>query len=139
MKKNYRKLVKNTAGMPNIKTYNMGAWSHRDTPLFSSCSGRNSHLSHQGTEVQVTDLDSLTRERLTLIKMDVEGSELKALEGAEKIITAYRPKLYVCAYHRNDDLFTLPLKIWEMCPDYKIYFCHTPYIPAWESNFYCVI
>ena len=69
---------------------------------------------------------------------DIEGSEMKALEGMEKTIKSQLPKLYICAYHRNEDLFALPLKVWELNENYKIYFRHSKYIPAWESNFYCV-
>ncbi|MDE5974781.1 MAG: FkbM family methyltransferase, partial [Eubacterium sp.] len=63
---------------------------------------------------------------------------LQALNGAERIIKKYSPKLYICAYHRNEDLFSLPIRIMELNPEYKIYFRHSKYIPAWESNFYCI-
>ena len=83
------------------------------------------------------DIDSLEIPA-TFIKMDIEGSEMKALEGAENTIKRYSPKLYICAYHRNEDLFALPMKVLEMNEKYKIYFRHSKYIPAWESNFYCI-
>ena len=106
---------------------------------FNACAGRNSHLSPTGTAVEATDLDSLLQGApVTLLKMDIEGSESKALTGAAHTIITWRPKLYVCAYHRNEDLFSLPLQILNLCPDYKLYFRHSPYIPAWESNFYCI-
>lgn len=136
-KKSYKKLLKNTDGMKNISTLNMGVWSKRDTLIFDAEAGRNSKLSAEGVSVEVTDIDSLNIAP-TFIKMDIEGSEMKALEGAEKTIKKYLPKLYICAYHRNEDLFTLPLKINELSEKYKIYFRHSKYIPAWESNFYCV-
>ncbi|MBQ9228562.1 MAG: FkbM family methyltransferase [Eubacterium sp.] len=135
--KNFAKLLKNTAELDNIACLNMGAWNQRDTLIFAKKAGRNSKLSAEGVSVAVTDIDSLALTP-TFIKMDIEGSELKALEGGEKTIRTCRPKLYVCAYHRNEDLFTLPLKIWEYNRDYRIYFRHSQYIPAWESNFYCV-
>lgn len=135
--KNYKKLVKNTNSMKNITALNIGAWSKKDTLIFDRKAGRNSKLSSQGIPVEVTDIDSLISEPVTMIKMDVEGAELHALCGAEKIIKKYKPKLYICAYHRNEDLFSLPMKILELCPDYKLYFRHSPYIPAWECNFYC--
>ncbi|WP_177917539.1 FkbM family methyltransferase [uncultured Eubacterium sp.] len=135
--KSYKKLIKNTDGMPNITALNMGAWSKKDTLIFSADAGRNSKLSSEGTSIEVTDVDSLNLAP-TFIKMDIEGSEMRALEGAEKTIKTYMPKLYVCAYHRNEDLFALPLKIHELNDSYKIYFRHSKYIPAWESNFYCV-
>ena len=136
-KKSYKKLLKNTDDMKNISTLNMGVWSKRDTLIFDAEAGRNSKLSAEGVSVEVTDIDSLNIAP-TFIKMDIEGSEMKALEGAEKTIKKYLPKLYICAYHRNEDLFALPLKIKELSEKYKIYFRHSKYIPAWESNFYCV-
>lgn len=137
--KNFRKLKRNTNTMQGIHLYNLGAWSKRDTLTFSKKAGRNSKLSAEGIPVEVADIDSLIDDKVTLLKMDIEGAELRALEGCEKTIKKYLPKLYVCAYHRNEDMFALPMKIWEYNESYKIYFRHSPYIPAWESNFYCVI
>ena len=136
--KNFRKLLKNTEEMFDIACLNMGAWDKKDTLIFAGRAGRNSKLSAEGKSVQVIDVDSLELAP-TFIKMDIEGAELKALCGAEKTIKKHAPKLYVCAYHRNEDLFTLPLKIWSINKDYKIYFRHSKYIPAWESNFYCTL
>lgn len=136
--KNFKKLTKNTAGMDNITLFNMGAWNKKDTLIFAKKAGRNSKLSAEGTPVRVTDIDSLIHDKITLLKMDIEGAELKAIEGCKSIITKYKPKLYICAYHRNEDMFALPLKIMEYNENYKIYFRHSRYIPAWESNFYCV-
>ncbi len=137
--KNYKKLIKNTADMKNITAFNMGAWDKRDILIFDKKAGRNSKLSSEGIPVEVTDIDSLIDDNVTMIKMDIEGAELHALEGAKKIIEKNKPKLYVCAYHRNEDLFSLPIKILQLNENYKIYFRHSKYIPAWECNFYCVL
>ncbi len=137
-KKNFKKLCASTEGMDGLTLLNMGAWDRRDTLIFAQSAGRNSKLSAAGTAVDVTDIDSLSLAP-TFIKMDIEGAELKALEGAKNTILKYSPKLYVCAYHRNEDLFALPLKILEINSNYKLYFRHSKYIPAWESNFYCII
>lgn len=135
-KKNFSKLEKNTCEMDNIFIYNMGAWDKRDTLIFDSQKSRNSKLSSKGVPIEVSDIDSLISDDVTMIKMDIEGSELHALEGAKMTIKKHRPKLYICAYHRNEDLFSIPLKVLEIEPSYKVYFRHSPYIPAWESNFY---
>ena len=135
--KNFAKLTRNTEGLQGVYLYNIGAWNKKETLMFSKKAGRNSKLSAEGVPVEVSDIDSLVDGEVTLIKMDIEGAEMRALEGCEKTIKAYSPKLYICAYHRNEDMFALPLKIWEYDKDYKIYFRHSPYIPAWESNFYC--
>lgn len=136
--KNYKKLVKNTDGMERVETLNMGAWDKKDTLIFSTKAGRNSKLSSEGVPIPVINLDSLIDDRITMIKMDIEGAEMKALNGAEGVIKTYLPKLYVCAYHRNEDLFALGKKILELSPSYKLYFRHSKYIPAWESNFYAI-
>ena len=136
--KNYKKLCKNTDGMQNVTLLNMGAWDKKDTLIFSKKAGRNSKLSADGVPVEVTDIDSLGIDA-TFIKMDIEGAELKALEGAKNTINRCKPKLYVCAYHRNEDLFALPMKILDICHEYSIFFRHSKYIPSWESNFYCII
>ncbi|MCQ2461800.1 MAG: FkbM family methyltransferase [Clostridia bacterium] len=139
--KNFRKLQKNTEDMENISLFNIGAWDCEQTLYFSKKAGRNSHTSEKqnGVPVLFNSVDNVIDGEVTFIKMDIEGAESRALSGAAQTIKKYKPKLYVCAYHRNEDAFALPIKINELCGEYKIYYRHHPYIPAWESNFYCVL
>ncbi len=138
--KNFKKLSVNTKELENISIYNLAAWDKKETLLFEKKKGRNSKLSSMGNvEVQADSVDNIITEEITILKMDIEGSEAKALDGARETIVKYKPKLYICAYHRNSDMFLLPLKINSMCSDYRFYFYHHRYIPAWESNFYGVI
>ncbi len=137
--KNFRKLETNTQGMENVSLFNLGAWDRKETLFFENRrAGRSSRQSQKGKEMNFAPLDSLIDGEVTFIKMDIEGAEAKALDGAKNLIEKYRPKLYVCAYHRNEDMFVLPKKIKALCPKYSIYYRHHPYIPAWESNFYCL-
>lgn len=137
--KNFKKLIKNTGDMQNMETYNVGAWSEDAQIEFSSKAGRNSKVSKQGIPIPVRSVDSiLNGDRITILKMDIEGSELKALEGARETIKNHTPRLYICAYHRTEDMIDLPLFINEVNPEYKFYFRHHEYIPAWESNFYII-
>lgn len=49
-------------------------------------------------------LDSLLcNENINFIKMDIEGMELKALQGAEQILLQNNVKLAVCVYHNQND------------------------------------
>ena len=57
----------------------------------------------------------------TLIKMDIEGSELAALMGAEKTIRKYSPRLAICVYHKSEDLFVIPNYIKSINTGYKFY------------------
>ena len=137
--KNFKKLASKTAGLKNTELFNLGAWDKRETVLFEKKAGRNSHQSKNGVPLHFDRVDSvLSGKEISFLKMDVEGAEMKALDGAAELIKKFKPKLYVCAYHRNEDFFALLKKILSLRPDYKIYLRHHPYIPAWESNFYCV-
>ena len=66
--KSYKKLIKNTAEMKNLETYNMGAWNEKDTLIFAKEQSRNSHISASGVPVKVTDIDSLIDCPVTMIK-----------------------------------------------------------------------
>jgi len=136
--KNFKKLNKKTENLEKIDRYNLGAWDKEETLYFQKKAARGSRTEKDGIPVEFRSVDGTVKDKVTFIKMDIEGAELKALKGAEQTIRENHPKLYVCAYHRDEDMYTLPLKINELCPEYKIYYRHHPYVPAWESNFYAV-
>ena len=69
--------------------------------------------------------------------MDVEGAERHALEGCAQSLKN-GSKLICALYHRTEDIFDLPLLVHEINPDLKLYIRHLMYIPAWETNLYCV-
>ena len=136
--KNFKKLAKKTEGMSALSLFNLGAWDKKETLHFEKKAGRSSHKSETGVPINFDSVDNVITEPVSFIKMDIEGAEKKALDGAKETIKKYKPKLYVCAYHRNEDFFALPEKILSLNPDYNIFLRHHPYIPAWETNFYCV-
>ena len=59
----------------------------------------------------VRRIDSLVDEgivqRVDFIKMDIEGSELDALCGAEESLRRWRPRLAISIYHRPEDYFSI--------------------------------
>lgn len=72
-------------------------------------------------EVNVTSLDKVIPEddKVTFIKMDIEGSEYGALHGAERIITNCKPVLAISIYHSGVDYYRIPLYLKSLVPDYK--------------------
>jgi FkbM family methyltransferase len=63
----------------------------------------------------------LAAESPTFIKMDIEGAEPEALEGARRTIARTRPVLAICVYHRQDHLWRIPLALRAMCEDYQLF------------------
>ena len=126
--------------MNHVYAFNAAAWCI-DTELpFAAKAGRQSAITGASdTLVAARSVDSiLVRRPSTIIKMDVEGFEREAIWGASQNISHYSPKLMVSLYHRNEDIFELPLLIKSLNPNYKLYIRHQLYIPAWETNLYAV-
>lgn len=72
--------------------------------------------------------DFLKDEPVTLIKMDLEGSEMEALEGFEGIIRSQHPFLAICVYHKIDDLICIPQYIRSISGEaYDYYLRHHSY------------
>lgn len=82
----------------------------------------------QRQQVETVRLDDYVQDRgvksVDFIKMDIEGAELKALQGAAETIKRFRPKLAIAAYHKVDDLATLPAYILSLDPGYTFYLDH---------------
>jgi len=57
--------------------------------------------------------------KINFIKLDVEGSEVDALLGAQRSISIFQPKLAISVYHKPDDLFEIPLLIKRLFPFYN--------------------
>ena len=137
--KNFRKLERTCGILPRTYLFNVGAYSHADTLTFAAKGGRHSTLSDHGKTVEVNSVDALCADiSPTIIKLDVEGAEFEALSGCRRTIARLHPRLMVSAYHRNEDLFALPLLIRELDPSYRLYLRHLPYLPCWETNYYAI-
>ena len=57
----------------------------------------------------------------TLVKLDIEGAEPDALQGAWRTIEAHAPVIAVCVYHCQDHLWRIPLMLKEMRDDYAFF------------------
>lgn len=121
--KNYKTLVKNFAGNDDIVCLKLGAFSKKTTLSFSGGNADASKIVDDGAiQIEVDSIDNiLNGDKATFIKMDIEGAELEALKGAQNTIRNYHPKLAISAYHKFEDLFTLPQYIYSLDSSYKFY------------------
>ena len=129
-------------GLTNVVIENCAAWD-KDEELLFSVSGIGGSASRPDADGELlargkTIDDIVDGEKVTYIKMDVEGSELKALAGAKRTILKYKPKLAISIYHKPYDVIGLADYILELVPEYHLgirhYFSNT-----WETVVYAYI
>jgi FkbM family methyltransferase len=81
----------------------------------------------KGSSVETKCIDDLVKpdfDRVDFIKMDIEGSELEALHGAEAVLKKFKPKLAITVYHNFEDYWTIPQYIESLGLGYRFYLRH---------------
>ena len=114
----------------NIVLHRFGFWSAEGTlsfsvdPLYQS----QNRISGGGVDlISVRTIDSFVGETNLvpdLIKMDIEGAERAAIEGARETLVNCRPKLQISVYHEPDDLWRIPQLIRKIQPSYEFFLGH---------------
>ncbi|MBP5736380.1 MAG: FkbM family methyltransferase [Acidaminococcaceae bacterium] len=148
--KNYKKLTGfvRQNGLNNVNCLQAGVWNECGVLELNGNGGRQSTFRKSSAQkkvkkqqVNVVSVDSvLGNGHADYMKFDVEGVEKEALTGAaQHLVPDYNgvlPKLLVAAYHHDEDMFALPLLLWKLQPEYKVYLRKHPYVPAWEINLF---
>ena len=104
----------------DIKVYyqDFGPASHISTEPFDAQTGETTTLS-------IDDfVERYQVQKVDFIKMDIEGSEPRALKGAEKTIRKFQPVLAVAIYHSMDDFGDIPAWIASLGLPYEYYLGH---------------
>jgi len=120
---NFRRLAAAVADDPSIDPIEVGVHSTSCMLSFDPSNGTAAHFDEAGSvALRVVALDALCADfHPTLIKMDIEGAELAALEGAIQVLRRDRPGLAISVYHKPADLWELPLWIADLGLDYRLY------------------
>lgn len=132
---------KERTSFSEVELLPLGTWSHRTT-LFFNVTGVGTGSIQEGgsTSIDVAPIDEVLdpADRITMIKMDIEGAELESLRGARRTIQRDKPKLAVCIYHKPEDMTEIPLYIKELVPEYKLHIRHHSNYNA-ETVLYAVL
>ena len=121
----------------NVKLITGGVWNKSETQSFFE-NGTGSYIrDNGGCTINCVTIDDTVDGEVTYIKMDIEGAELKALEGAQKTIKKYKPKLAISVYHKPEDLFEIPEYILDLVPEYKFWIRHYS-TNIWETVLYAI-
>lgn len=110
-----------------VQLENKGLYDHTGMMRFSADATGESHLTDNddAEEIEVTTLDEvLDGAPVTFVKMDIEGAEEAALQGARQTIMKHKPRLAISVYHKMTDILTIPEMLLEMVPEYRFWLRH---------------
>lgn len=105
-------------GLRQVTALPLGVWRHPGTLAFRAMndSVENSVVfvgdgAEEGAlAVQVDTLDAIAARlglvRVDLVKMDIEGAEIEALDGAEGLVEGLSPRFAIASYHLRDGVQT---------------------------------
>ncbi|VAY88256.1 Probable methyltransferase [hydrothermal vent metagenome] len=79
---------------------------------------------HNYQTKNIDTIDNIINENIDFIKLDIEGAEQDAIDGAKHTILKYKPILAICIYHKAQDWYKIPQKILLINKDYKVYIRH---------------
>lgn len=121
-----RRNLKQEIESGKVVIYELGVWD-KEEKLFLQ-KGRHSAdavvSESSGIGISLTTIDKVVAdlglERVDFIKMDIEGSEQRAIVGARETIRRFKPRMAIGSYHREDDLREIPLRVNETRTDYEM-------------------
>lgn len=138
---NIEQAKKNLSSANAEIVFRMAGVSNRHDNLCITDDSSGSRITGHGQKLQkieVVALDEDIEERLTFIKMDIEGSERAALQGCQKHIREDAPKLAICVYHKIDDVWRIARCIQDLHSEYKFYLRHYSPLGMGETVMYCL-
>ena len=123
---NLKTLRKKQEKYKNLTVLPYGLWSGKTELYLDQMGNSNSTVTTEAGEgtrsLKVDSIDDLcSGDKVTFIKMDIEGSELEALKGAKNVIMRDKPRLAISIYHKPEDLYEIPFWIRSVMPEYKLY------------------
>ena len=116
-----------------IEIVRRALWHHSDQELWFRAFGPGTTVTDRAGDANSLRTISLSIDdfmaggnwpRLDFIKLDIEGAELAALQGAETTLRKFRPQLAIALYHRFEDFFTLPAFVDDLGLNYQMYLRH---------------
>lgn len=128
-----RNLEMNPALRDRIEVVEHPLWSETGVVFHCNNNGPASRVSREpfdGARFTATSssidafVPSRDLPRVDFIKMDIEGAEPFALEGALETVKRYRPKLAISLYHSWHDFVEVPRMLAELDLNYRFYLDH---------------
>ena len=146
----YNNIVNSLDKSINYKAFNMALCDKKGEMEFMMLEFSTSHIvdkkynaykddNNSNIDIVHTDtLDSVIKnEKVTGIKIDIEGAEASMLIGARETIKRDRPIILLAIYHRWNDMFKLQDYLMSLDLNYKFYIRHYSLSVA-KTVLYCI-
>lgn len=134
-----KKMINNLDISTNIIISQKGVYKKNANLWLKGGEGSSSHISEERIKdaqiINVACIDEID-DNISFIKMDIEGFEKYAIEGAKENIIKNYPKLAICIYHSINDLWEIPLQIIKNFPEYNNLLIRQYNDNCWETVFY---
>ena len=108
----------------NIEFLTCGVSNKKETLHFNEEKSFSTIYGKGTQSVEVDTIDNIVKEKVDFIKLDIEGAEQDAIEGAKETIKKYKPILAICVYHKAEDWYKIPQKVFAIEKGYKLYLRH---------------
>ncbi|MFH0815006.1 MAG: FkbM family methyltransferase [Candidatus Falkowbacteria bacterium] len=143
------KLLEKTVALNNLQTKIIALNAALDREvrrvniISSGAGARTAVADGQFCTVSTVTLDKLFEnksQKISLIKLDVEGFEMNILLGADQVIRRDKPVLFVSIYHSGEQFINVPLQLKEKYSDiysFKFIDCN-PVHPLAEKVLLCL-
>ena len=125
-----------------VISHHCALWNSDGEMTYTASASRGSGAAGQNHRAKTITVPTRTIDTLCagqsmdLLKLDVEGAEALALDGAKDTLQQDRPALSVSLYHRTEDLWQLPLRIHGILPEKKLYLRRPACIPFWDLTLF---
>lgn len=122
-KENIEKMQKNLENYKNIYIFEKAITNFNGTTHFDKNADLSANSTNSGGKlaVEAVTLDADIKDKITMVKMDIEGGEMNALIGMKNHINNDTPTLLISVYHNNTDLLDIPKYISTINKNYNYY------------------
>ena len=110
--------------LENIEFLTCGVSNKKETLYFNEEKSFSTIYGKGTQSVEVDTIDNIVKEKVDFIKLDIEGAEQDAIDGARETIKKYKPILTICVYHKAEDWYKIPEKVLDMQSSYDVYLRH---------------
>ncbi len=94
------------------------------------CASSVNYIEQEHVKQEMVDIDTLDNvlseigaDHIDLIKMDIEGAEMEALEGAKILIEKSRPRMMIATYHGYENSILCRERVLLIRNDYRVRMC----------------